>query len=127
MDTIASQRQDISKFIASAAQAADDAARAAAHLDPVLAHLTNGADAVEKMAKEMSLATVDARKTFAEVGSGVHQFTGETLPETERLLTELNVLVVSLRRLSEQTERNPSSLLRGRQPVLLGPGEKISP
>ncbi len=127
MGTIAAQKQDISRFITNAAQAADDTARAAAHLDPVLDRLSNGADAVEKMAKEMSLATGDARKTFAEVNSGVHQFTGETLPETERLLTELNVLVVSLRRLSEQTERNPSSLLRGRQPVLLGPGEKISP
>jgi len=127
MNTIAEQRQDISRFIANAAQAADDTARAASHIDPVLVRLSNGADAVEKMAKEMSLATSDARKTFAEVGSGVHQFTGETLPETERLLTELNVLVVSLRRLSEQTERNPSSLLRGRQPVLLGPGEKILP
>lgn len=127
MSTIASQRQDISRFITKAAEAADDAERAAAHIDPVLASLSNGADAVEKMAKEMSLATADARKIFAEVSSGVHQFTGETLPETERLMTELNVLVVSLRRLSEQTERNPSSLLRGRQPVLLGPGEKISP
>ena len=127
MDTIAAQRQNIDRFIAGAAQAADDAALAAAHIDPMLGRLSNGADAVEKMAKEMSLASTDARKTFAEVSSTVHQFTGETLPETGRLLTELNVLVVSLRRLSEQTERNPSSLLRGRQPVLLGPGEKISP
>jgi phospholipid/cholesterol/gamma-HCH transport system substrate-binding protein len=127
MTSIASQHQEISRFIAGAAQAADDIAHAAAHIDPMLSRLSNGAEAVEKMATEMSLATTDARRTFAEVGSGVHQFTGETLPETGRLLTELSVLVVSLRRLSEQTERNPSSLLRGRQPVLLGPGEKISP
>ena len=96
MNTIAAQRQDISRFIAGAAQAAEDAWRAAAHLDPVLGRLGNGADAVEKMAKEMNFATGDARKIFAEVSSGVHQFTGETLPETGRLLTELNVLVVSL-------------------------------
>ncbi len=37
MSTIASQRQDITRFIARAAEAADDAARAAAHIDPVLA------------------------------------------------------------------------------------------
>ena len=79
------------------------------------------------MAKETALASTDAKKTIAEVGTGVHQFTGETLPEMERLLAELSVMLVSLRRLSEQTERNPSSLLRGRQPVLLGPGEEASP
>jgi phospholipid/cholesterol/gamma-HCH transport system substrate-binding protein len=89
----------------------------------MLGRISKAADAVERMAKEASLASTDAKKVFAEVGTGVQQFTGETLPETERLLAELNALLVSLRRLSEQTERNPSSLLRGRQPVLLGPGE----
>ncbi len=127
MSTISSQHQNIKRFMASATQAADDIAGVASHIDPALDRISNAAEAVEKTATDMSLASRDARKTFAEASSGVHQFTGETLPETERLLTELNVLVVSLRRLSEQTERNPSSLLRGRQPVLLGPGEKISP
>lgn len=127
MSTIASQRKDITRFIAGAAKTADDIAGAAPHIDPALSRISNAAEAVEKMATEMRLAGTDARKTFTEVGAGIRQFSGETLPETERLLAELNVLIVSLRRLSEQTERNPSSLLRGRQPVLLGPGEKISP
>jgi hypothetical protein len=47
----------------------------------------------------------------------------EELPELERLLGELSVLSNSLRRLSEQTERNPSGLLFGRMPVPAGPGE----
>ena len=127
LNTIADHRQDISRFIMSAANAADDASRAAPQIDPMLDRISKAADAVEAMAGEATLASTDARKVFADVGSGVHQFTGDTLPETDRLLAELNVLLVSLRRLSEQTERNPSSLLRGRQPVPLGPGETLSP
>jgi phospholipid/cholesterol/gamma-HCH transport system substrate-binding protein len=127
MDTIALQDKEITRFISSAAKTADDTARAAPHIDPMLTRISKAADAVEIMAKEMNLASTDARKAFAEVSTGVHQFTGETLPESDRLLAELNVLLTSLRRLSEQTERNPSSLLRGRQPVPLGPGEQLSP
>ena len=127
MSAIASQHLDIKRIISSAANIADDTALTVPHIDPMLARISRAADAVEKMAKETALASKDAKKAFAEVDNGVHQFTGKTLPETERLLVELNALLVSLRRLSEQTERNPSSLLRGRQPVLLGPGEKISP
>ena len=127
MTTIAAQRQDITRVIAGAAKTMDDTAQAAPNIDPMLDRIGTAADAVEKMAKETALASTDAKKTIAEVGTGVHQFTGETLPEMERLLAELSVMLASLRRLSEQTERNPSSLLRGRQPVLLGPGEEASP
>ena len=45
------------------------------------------------------------------------------LPELELLLGELSVLATSLRRLSEQTERDPRGLLFGRKPVPDGPGE----
>ena len=51
----------------------------------------------------------------------------ETLPELDRLLAQLNVLAGSLRRLSEQTERNPSGLLLGAPTLPPGPGEKARP
>lgn len=127
MSTIADQKEEIRRLIANAAKTADSTARAAPHIDPMLTRVSNAADAVEKMGNETALASTSARKTLEQVDKGMHQFTGDTLPEIERLMTELNVLSVSLRRLTEQTERNPSSLLRGRQPVPLGPGEKNTP
>ncbi|MDO8653989.1 MAG: MlaD family protein [Undibacterium sp.] len=127
MGTIASQKEEIARFIASAAKTANSTASAAPHIDPMLKRISTAAESVQKMANEATLASTNAKTTLAEVGSGVRQFTGETLPEMERLLGELNVLSASLQRLSEQTERNPSSLLRGRQPVPMGPGEKVEP
>ena len=64
-----------------------------------------------------------AGKTVDAVGADVQRFTAETLPELERLLGELSVLSTSLRRLIEQTERDPRGLLFGRKPVPTGPGE----
>jgi phospholipid/cholesterol/gamma-HCH transport system substrate-binding protein len=58
------------------------------------------------------------------VGADLTRFSAETLPELERLLAELSVLSTSLRRLSQQTERDPRGLLFGRKAsVPEGPGE----
>ena len=62
-------------------------------------------------------AAVDA------VGADMRHFTAETLPDVERLLGEISVLTISLRRLSEQAERNPSGFIFGHKPVPTGPGE----
>jgi phospholipid/cholesterol/gamma-HCH transport system substrate-binding protein len=123
MNTIASQKAEIAGLITHATKSAEHAEQATANIGPMLARISKSAEALEKMADEAGLASTTTKKTAEEVSTGVRQFTGETLPEVERLLGELNVLSTSLRRLSDQTEQNPSSLLRGRQPVPPGPGE----
>jgi phospholipid/cholesterol/gamma-HCH transport system substrate-binding protein len=127
MGTIASQKTEIAALITNTATAANRVGKAAAQLDPLLVRIGKSADALEKMADEARGASTSARQTVEDMGAGVRTFSGGTLPEIERLLHELSDLSVSLRRLSDQTENNPSSLLRGRQPVPPGPGEKISP
>lgn len=75
------------------------------------------------MGNEIAGTSASAGKTLNAVGSDINRFTAESLPQLERLLGELSVLTTSLRRLSEQTERNPSGLLFGHKPVPDGPGE----
>ncbi|MCX7170479.1 MAG: MCE family protein, partial [Proteobacteria bacterium] len=83
----------------------------------------HSAAAVEKMGNEVARTSASAGKTFNSFGADLNRFTAETVPELERLLRELGVLSSSLRRLSEQTERNPAGLLFGRGQVPEGPGE----
>ena len=78
------------------------------------------------MGNEAALASANAGKTVESVGADVKRFTAETLPELERLLGELRVLSASVRRLSEQTERDPRGLLFGRKAVPEGPGESAT-
>ncbi|MFZ6748166.1 MlaD family protein [Undibacterium sp. Ren11W] len=127
MSTIAAQKTEINSFIVNAAKTANATSQAAPNIEPTLTRISSAANAVEQMAIEAKLASTGAKKTLDEVGGGMRQLTGETLPELERLMGELSVLSASLKRLSEQAERNPSSLLRGRQPLPLGPGEKKTP
>ena len=121
--TFAARRDTLDKSITSASRTLDNSARVTAELGPVITRIGRSADAVEKMGLETAATSKSAGKTINAVGADVQRFTAETLPELERLLGELNVLSASLRRLSEQTERNPNSLLFGRSPVPDGPGE----
>ncbi len=121
--TFAARRDTLDKSITSASRTLDNSARVTAELGPVITRIGRSADAVEKMGLDTAATSKSAGKTINAVGADVQRFTAETLPELERLLGELNVLSASLRRLSEQTERNPNSLLFGRSPVPDGPGE----
>ena len=121
--TISARKDALDAGIANAARTFENASRATAQAGPVLDRIGRGADAVEKMGNEVAQTSASAGNTANSIGADVKRFTAETLPELERLLGELSVLSASLRRLSDQTERNPAGLLFGRKSVPVGPGE----
>jgi phospholipid/cholesterol/gamma-HCH transport system substrate-binding protein len=122
--TIAARKETLDAGMANAARTFENSAGASARLGPVIDRVGRAADAIEKMGNEVATTSAGAGKTVSAVGNDVKRLTSETLPELEGLLGELSVLSTSLRRLTEQTERNPSGLLFGRQPVPEGPGER---
>jgi phospholipid/cholesterol/gamma-HCH transport system substrate-binding protein len=121
--TIAARKDAIDSSIRNAARTLENSSRASGQLGPVIDRIGIGADAVGKMGNEVAMTSNSAGKTVNSIGADVKRFTAETLPELERLLGELTVLSASLRRLVEQTERNPAGLLFGRKSVPEGPGE----
>ena len=121
--TLAARKDTLDAVIANAARTFENASQATAQIGPVIDRIGRSADAIENMGNEVVRTSASAAKTVDSVGGGVKRFTAETLPELERLLGELSVLTTSLRRLSEQTERDPRGLLFGRKPVPDGPGE----
>lgn len=121
--TIAAKKNTIDSGINSAARTFDNSARLTAQLGPVVDRIGRGADALEKLGNDAALASTNASNAVTAVGSDVQKFTTSTLTEVQRVLAEISVLTASLRRLSEQTQRDPGSLLRGRSPPLEGPGE----
>ncbi|MDI6745606.1 MAG: MlaD family protein [Rhodocyclaceae bacterium] len=121
--TIAARKDAIDAGMVNAARTLENTARISAQLEPVVKRIGSGADAIEKMGNEVARTSASAGKTVNSIGADVKRFTAETLPELERLLGELSVLAASLRRLTEQTERNPAGLLFGRKSVPAGPGE----
>ncbi len=124
---LAAQKKALGAGIANAARAAGNAAQASEQLTPLLLRIASAADAVEKMADDVSRASAQTSQTVDAADRGIRRFSSESLPYLERLLAELNGLAESLRRLSEQTERDPSSLLAGKRSLSPGPGERAKP
>lgn len=121
--TVAARSDKIDASLVNAASTLENLSLATKRAGPVIDRIERSAVAIEKMGNEVALLSTGAGKTVDSVGADVKRFTAETLPELERLLGELSVLANSLRRLSDQTERNPSGLLFGRREVPEGPGE----
>lgn len=124
---LAAQQGTMTASIADAARTARNAARVSDRLGPAIERVAASADALAKMSNDVSRTSDSAGRTVDSAASGVLQMRSETLPELQRLLGEMSSLAVSLRQLSEQTERSPSSLIRGAPQGRPGPGEPVRP
>ena len=137
--TLAAQQDAIRAGIQDAARTARLTAKAGEQLAPTLARISEGvtaisagataisagASAVEVASTRAGVVMDKADKALTAADGGVQQLRTETLPELGRLISEMNQLATALRHLSEQTERQPSSLLVGGPTRPPGPGERI--
>lgn len=122
--TIAARKDTIDTGLRNAGRTLENSAQATAQMGAVVERIGRSADAVEKMGQEVAKTSASAGLALDAVGADVKRFSVETLPELERLLGELSTLSSSLRRLSEQTTRDPRGLLFGHERVPPGPGEQ---
>ena len=121
--TVAARKDALDASLVQAEKTFKNTATASAQITPLVERIGRSADAIEKMGSDFSQTSASATKAVDAVGADVSRFTANTLPELQQLLAELGALTTSLRRLSEQTERDPRALLFGRKPVPSGPGE----
>lgn len=121
--TVALRKDTLDAGIQSAARTFHNTAQATESLAPLIARVGRAAEAVEQVGHAATLASSKAGKTFATVDANVQRLAADLGPELQNLLTELNTLTLSLRKLSEQTQRNPAGLLLGGSPLVEGPGE----
>ncbi len=121
--TVAARQDSMDAGLLDAAKTFKNTAKASANLDQLAQRIGRAADAVENMGLEVAKTSISAGATVDVVGVDVKRFSSETLPELERLMGELSALSSSLRRLTEQTRRDPKGLFFGHTPVPDGPGE----
>ena len=135
--TLARRSSTIDAALAEAARTMDGTARVGAQLPQLVQRFERAADALERMATDVSDASDSARSTLDSAratldgarsaldGSrgDVAQFTGTALPEAGELVAELRGLTATMRRVVDEVERNPAVLVQGRAPARRGPGE----
>jgi phospholipid/cholesterol/gamma-HCH transport system substrate-binding protein len=129
-EALARHSADLTTIMAESAVIARNGARARADLPRLVAQVERSAAAMERMAEAVSQAGRSAGSALDGVqaaATGAHtavlRLEGEALPEIGRLMGELQALTASLRRVSNELERNPGLLVQGRSPTPAGPGE----
>jgi len=125
--TVAEHRRELADGIAKADTALERFAAVGKKLDERLPEVLDQTYASVRSLREMSneVARTSASLNSAIDGSraDIAQFTGETLPETNLLVTEVRQLTATLQRLANDLEREPDALIFGRAHPLRGPGE----
>jgi len=94
-----------------------------AELSGLITQLRNTANALERMADEIRDTGVTVRQVVEARDRDLQRFTGEALPEAAAMINEARRAAQNLRRFSEQLERDPGMILRGRAARMPGPGE----
>lgn len=118
-NTLAARSALIDASLVDAAHAMKNTARLTDELTQLAPRVQRSADAFDRMANQLGHAGASASSALA----GTRQFTSETLPEIQQLVTQLRDLTGSLQRISDQLEQNPSMLLYGKPAAKRGPGE----
>ncbi|MEZ5543143.1 MAG: MlaD family protein [Pseudomonadota bacterium] len=119
--TLVARKAELGRMVEDGARTLHSSAAAAARLDPLLAQLEQTARAVAGMADRIAAVSEHLDRYVA--GSGVQQFSRQTLPEVGSLVGELRTLTDTLKGVSEQLENDPRALLYGRELEAPGPGE----
>lgn len=125
--TLASQKSVVTKTFADAQVTTRNAAVASAQLKPTVDRISAAVANFEAMTVSANRASQSAEKGIASASLTLDQVSVDTIPSMNDLLANLNQLVGTLNRLSEQTVRNPNSLILGAPKIPAGPGEKAIP
>ena len=120
---VARRDNELEQTITNAAQMMANGAEATEQLKPLLTQLETTAVSVGGMADSIAAAGDSLDQYIDRSGSGVQQFSQQTLPELGSLVTELRQLANTLKNVSEKLEDDPTALLYGNTSQPLGPGE----
>ena len=121
--TIALRKDSLDAGMKHAANTFANTDQASVKLAPLIDNLQKSANAIELMANDTANASLEVGSSAKLLSKDAHRLITETTPEIRVLIAELSGLSNSLRRLSEQAERNPSGIIAGPSKVPDGPGE----
>jgi len=121
--TLAARSTTLDSSLANAARTLDNTARFSGDLPRLVERVQKSADGFDRMNSEITSAGASVSADVAGARTDLRKATDEVVPEVRLLASELRDVTGSLRRFSEQLERNPGILLYGKPAAKRGPGE----
>ncbi len=120
---MASRDQALQAGVDHAVKTLENTAKASADLPELMTAIKGTAQALERMANQLTKAGSGLTQTVENNRHDVDAFAQQTLPETTQLISNLRDLSGDLQRLTRELDRDPSAMLYGRGSTPPGPGE----
>jgi len=122
--TLADNSTRINKTLRSADKFLANSAKASQQFPEISTKLNATLTDVKRLTRQLSGAAKEVRLTLRDSRVAVQTLSQQALPSTVQLMSRLNVIATNLQQLSGELKRNPSMIIRGKQPATPGPGEK---
>ncbi len=120
---LANRKDELEQTVTSTARLMENSAVASKELQPLLVQFDETAKSVEDMADRFASAGESLNRYVDSSGSGVQQFSQQTLPEFGALINELRQLANTLQHVGKKLEDDPRVLIYGNELQQPGPGE----
>lgn len=120
---VAGREAELEQTVVSASRLMKNSADASEQVTPLLTQMDDTAKSFERMADRLTDAGDSLGRYVENSGSGVQQFSQQTLPEFGALISELRQLANTLKNVGEKLEDDPRALLYGNELQQPGPGE----
>lgn len=121
--TLARREAELDESLASAARLFRNSADASEKLAPLLAQVNDTASSIQVMAEQVATAGESLNSYVSSSGTGVTQFSQQTLPEFGALVAEMRRLANTMQKFGERLEEDPRALIYGNDLYPPGPGE----
>jgi phospholipid/cholesterol/gamma-HCH transport system substrate-binding protein len=119
----ARRQAELERSVVNVSKILENGAEASGGLKGLLGQAGTTARDFQNMAKKVAAVSETLERYINENGSGVEQFSQQTLPELGTLIGELRRLADTMQSLGQKLEEDPRVLLYGRALEAPGPGE----
>lgn len=122
-ETLVRREADLDRSISNAAKLMQNSATASEEFSPLLVQLNETAGSIQAMADQVAQAGESLNSYVKSSGTGITQFSQQTLPEFGALVAELRRLASTMQKVGERLEDDPRALIYGNDLYAPGPGE----
>lgn len=122
--TMADNSTDFTETLHSLDNAMANISEASNHLPKTILQLNKTLGSVDVLSGRMNKAADSIGETMQSGQVVIRNFSDQVMPDAQQALSNLSRVTMSMQHLTDELERDPSMLIRGKQPAPLGPGEK---
>ncbi|OGT49168.1 MAG: hypothetical protein A3E82_09485 [Gammaproteobacteria bacterium RIFCSPHIGHO2_12_FULL_38_11] len=115
--TLADNSETFSQTLSNISKASNDLPSAMQQLNQTLS-------SVNQLSIQMKQTSKKISNTMQSGQMVIHNFSNQVVPNAQQALSNLSHATQSVQQLTDELQRDPSMLVRGKAPAVLGPGEK---